>query len=248
MPEVERGAAEHDKADFAAIWRRGHHLHLRHRVHRPQERSQTCDLDPFRAYLDSIGDSLVIGEDDESFKVPCSHRHPRRGPARRPRSTVRWSWPRSRICGPRHDDLAAGRKAQSTDDLDAIEAELRAGRAGGRSPPEKRYGFVAVCAGDGLAAASGIWACDQVVISGGQTMNPSTEDILREIEPHPQPRSCSCCPTTRTSSWRPSSASPLAEGKQVMVAPHPQTIPQGICRPDERGHGGGGPAGQFLRP
>ena len=51
------------------------------------------------------------------------------------------------------DDLAAGQKAQSTDDLDAVEAELERGEAatGGRAR-KRRYGFLAVCAGDGLAA------------------------------------------------------------------------------------------------
>ena len=80
-------------------------------------------------------------------------------------------------------DLAAGRKAQSTDDLDAIEAELEQAEQA-EVPAEKRYGFLAVCAGDGLAAAFRDLGVDRVV-SGGQTMNPSTEDILREIDKTP---------------------------------------------------------------
>ena len=54
------------KADFAHGCR-GHHLHLRHRIHRAQDTRSGSE--PFRTYLNSIGDSLVIGEDDEAFKV-----------------------------------------------------------------------------------------------------------------------------------------------------------------------------------
>ena len=49
------------------------------------------------------------------------------------------------------EELAAGKQAQSTDDLDAVEEELEA-MEGGVAAPEKRYGFLAVCAGEGLAA------------------------------------------------------------------------------------------------
>ena len=80
-------------------------------------------------------------------------------------------------------DLAAGRKAQSTDDLDAIEEELEKGEAA-VAAPEKRYGFLAVCAGEGLAAVFRDLTVDRIV-SGGQTMNPSTEAILQEVNRTP---------------------------------------------------------------
>ena len=80
-------------------------------------------------------------------------------------------------------DLAAGRKAQSTDDLDAIEEELESGEAA-VAAPEKRYGFLAVCAGEGLAAVFRDLTVDRIV-SGGQTMNPSTEAILQEVNRTP---------------------------------------------------------------
>ncbi|MEI3122506.1 MAG: hypothetical protein V8S81_01585 [Oscillospiraceae bacterium] len=50
--------------------------------------------------------------------------------------------------------------------------------------PEKKYGFVAVCAGDGLAAVFRDLGADGIV-GGGQTMNPSTEDILKEVNRPP---------------------------------------------------------------
>ena len=55
-------------------------------------------LDPLREYLGSIGDSLVIGEDDEAFKVHVHTNIPGRRAEPRPRSTGRWSWQRSRTC------------------------------------------------------------------------------------------------------------------------------------------------------
>ncbi len=79
------------------------------------------------------------------------------------------------------DDLAAGKHVQSTDDLDAVEAELEAGADGGapvKAAPEKKFGYVAVCAGQGLEAVFRDLGVDGL-IAGGQTMNPSTEDILR---------------------------------------------------------------------
>ena len=121
-----------------------------------------------------------------AFKVHVHTNEPRRRPDQGRRSTARWSWPRSRTCAPRPDDLAAGKQAQSTDDLEAVEAELEADpwRAPESAAPEKKYGFVAVAAGEGLAAVFYDLGVDGV-ISGGQTMNPSTEDILKEIEKTP---------------------------------------------------------------
>ena len=82
--------------------------------------------------------------------------------------------------------LAAGGKAQSTDDLEAIEQELEAAEHenAGEAEPEKDFGFLAVCAGEGLANVFTDLGADGV-ISGGQTMNPSTESILKEIKKVP---------------------------------------------------------------
>ena len=68
----------------------------------------------------------------------------------------------------------------------------------------KPFGFLAVCAGDGLAAVFADLGADGIV-NGGQTMNPSTESILTEVEGSRRRRSL-CCRTTRTSSWPRSSA------------------------------------------
>ena len=180
------------------------------------------DLDPFRAYLNSIGDSLVIGEDDESFKV---HVHTDT-PGEALTAAQRYgTLELAKIENMRTQaaDLAAGRKAQSTDDLDAIEAELEQAEQA-EVPAEKRYGFLAVCAGDGLAAAFRDLGVDRVV-SGGQTMNPSTEAILREVN-HTPSEIVFVLPNNKNIVMAAQQCVGLTE-KQVIVVPT-HSIPQGI--------------------
>ena len=121
-------------------------------------------------------------------------------------------------------DLAAGRKAQSTDDLDAIEEELEKS-ACAVAAPEKRYGFLAVCAGEGLAAVFRDLGVDRIV-SGGQTMNPSTEAILREIDQTPS-EVVFVLPNNKNIIMAANQAVDLVEDKQIIVIPT-KTIPQGI--------------------
>ena len=125
------------------------------------------------------------------------------------------------------DDLAAGRHVQSTDDLDAVEAELEGGHEAARkvAAPEKKYGVVTVCAGEGLAAVFHDLGVDGI-ISGGQTMNPSTEDIMREIDKTPA-EIVFVLPNNKNIIMAAEQCVPLAEGKKVVVLPS-KTVPQGI--------------------
>ena len=122
-----------------------------------------------------------------------------------------------------YDDVAAGKKAQSVDDLDAVEEELE---NGSRAPaqPEKRYGFLSVCAGDGLADVFRDLGVDGV-ISGGQTMNPSTESILKEIERVPA-ETVFVLPNNKNIIMAAQQCVGLAS-KEVVVVPT-ETIPQGV--------------------
>ena len=146
-----------------------------------RKREDITSLDPLREYLGSIGDSLVIGEDDEAFKV---HVHTNIPGDALSEAQKYGTLELAKIENMRlqHDDLTAGRKARSTDDLEAVEKELEGQPAEPDAPaaPEKRYGSVAVCAGEGLAGVFRDLGADEI-IEGGQTMNPSTEDILRAI-------------------------------------------------------------------
>ena len=182
-------------------------------------------IEPLRMYLDSIGDSLVIGEDDEAFKV---HVHTNIPWEALNESQKYGTLELAKIENMRmqHDDLAAGRTARSTDDLEAIEQELESGHtdAPKSAAPSKRYGSVAVCAGAGLAGVFRDLGVDEVV-EGGQTMNPSTDDILKAIERTPA-EIVFVLPNNKNIIMAAEQAAPLSD-KQVVVIPS-KTVPQGI--------------------
>ncbi len=177
------------------------------------------DLTPLRAYLDSIGDSLVIGEDDEAFKVHVHTNIPGDALSEAQKfGTLELA--KIENMRTQAEDVAAGKKAQSVDDLDQVEEELESGPAA----PEKRYGFLAVCAGEGLSTVFQDLGVDGV-ISGGQTMNPSTESILREIEKVPA-EIVFVLPNNKNIIMAAQQCVGLAS-REVVVVPT-ETIPQGV--------------------
>ena len=190
-----------------------------------RKREDITSLDPLREYLGSIGDSLVIGEDDEAFKV---HVHTNIPGDALSEAQKYGTLELAKIENMRlqHDDLTAGRKARSTDDLEAVEKELENQPAKQEAPaePEKRYGSVAVCAGAGLAGVFRDLGVDEI-IEGGQTMNPSTEDILHAIEKTPA-EIVFVLPNNKNIIMAAQAAAELATRK-VLVVPT-KTVPQGI--------------------
>ena len=190
-----------------------------------RKREDITSLDPLREYLGSIGDSLVIGEDDEAFKV---HVHTNIPGDALSEAQKYGTLELAKIENMRlqHDDLTAGRKARSTDDLEAVEKELENQPAKQDAPaePEKRYGSVAVCAGAGLAGVFRDLGVDEI-IEGGQTMNPSTEDILRAIEKTPA-EIVFVLPNNKNIIMAAQAAAELAS-REVVVVPT-KTVPQGI--------------------
>ena len=226
MPEVTEDAQAQEKADFAALSEEDITFTfdtvfiVRKTVNKP--------LEPLRAYLSSIGDSLVIGEDDEAFKV---HVHTDIPGEALTEAQKYGTLELAKIENMRTqaEDLAAGRKAQSTDDLDAVEAELESAPAEAETghvvaAPEKKYGFLAVCAGDGLAAVFQDLGADGVV-SGGQTMNPSTESILAGVDKIPA-ETVFVLPNNSNIIMAAQQCDALTE-KNVIVIPT-KTVPQGI--------------------
>jgi len=191
-----------------------------------RKKDENVSLEPLRVYLDSIGDSLVIGEDDEAFKVHVHTNIPWDALAE---SQKYGTLELAKIENMRmqHDDLAEGRKARSTDDLEAIEQELESGEAAAAQPaaPEKPFGFVAVCAGAGLAGVFRDLGADGI-IEGGQTMNPSTEDILKAIEQTPA-EVVFVLPNNKNIIMAAEQCVRLCEDKRVVVLPS-KTVPQGI--------------------
>ena len=226
MPQVEEESAPADKADFVAMAAEDITFAF-DTVFIVRKHTEEVDLEPFRTYLNSIGDSLVIGEDDTAFKV---HVHTNTPGAALTESQKYGTLELAKIENMRTqaDDLAAGKHVQSTDDLEAVEAELEAGADGGapvKAAPEKKYGFVAVCAGQGLEAVfRDLWV--DGVISGGQTMNPSTEDILREVDKTPA-EIVYVLPNNKNIIMAAEQCVRLCEDKRVVVLPS-KTVPQGI--------------------
>ena len=226
MPQVEEESAPADKADFVAMAAEDITFAF-DTVFIVRKHTEEVDLEPFRTYLNSIGDSLVIGEDDTAFKV---HVHTNTPGAALTESQKYGTLKLAKIENMRTqaDDLAAGKHVQSTDDLEAVEAELEAGADGGapvKAAPEKKYGFVAVCAGQGLEAVFRDLGVDGV-ISGGQTMNPSTEDILREVDKTPA-EIVYVLPNNKNIIMAAEQCVRLCEDKRVVVLPS-KTVPQGI--------------------
>ena len=226
MPQVEEESAPADKADFVAMAAEDITFAF-DTVFIVRKHTEEVDLEPFRTYLNSIGDSLVIGEDDTAFKV---HVHTNTPGAALTESQKYGTLELAKIENMRTqaDDLAAGKHVQSTDDLEAVEAELEAGADGGapvKAAPEKKYGFVAVCAGQGLEAVFRDLGVDGV-ISGGQTMNPSTEDILREVDKTPA-EIVYVLPNNKNNIMAAEQCVRLCEDKRVVVLPS-KTVPQGI--------------------
>ena len=188
-------------------------------------KNEHTDLDAFRAYLNSIGDSLVIGEDDESFKV---HVHTDIPGAALTEAQKYGVLELAKIENMRtqYEDMAAGRAPQSTDDLDMAEAALEAAEdIDAIAPAEKKYGVVTVCAGEGMASLFHDLGADQI-ISGGQTMNPSTEDILRAIARTPA-EVVFVLPNNKNIIMAAEQCVGLIEGKEIVVVPT-RTVPQGV--------------------
>ena len=179
-------------------------------------------IEPFRAYLDSIGDSLVIGEDDQAFKVHVHTDIPGEALSEAQKyGTLELA--KIENMRTQAEELAAGKTAQSTDDLDMVEAQLDDASAA-PAAPEKKYGFLAVCAGDGLAEVFKDLGADGVV-SGGQTMNPSTESLLSGVERIPA-ETVFILPNNSNIIMAAQQCSALTE-KNVVVIPT-KTVPQGI--------------------
>ena len=220
VPEVSEESETKEKADFAAL--EDEITFTFDTVFIVRKTMGEKSLEPLRAYLDSIGDSLVIGEDDECFKV---HVHTDIPGTALTEAQKYGTLELAKIENMRtqRDDLAAGREAHSTDDLDAVEAELEE-QENAVAPAEKRYGFVAVCAGDGLADTFRALGVDTIV-SGGQTMNPSTEAILKEVN-HTPSEIVFILPNNKNIIMAAQQCEGLTE-KQIVVIPT-ATVPQGI--------------------
>ena len=180
------------------------------------------DLEPLRKYLTSIGDSLVIGEDDENFKVHVHTNIPGNA-LNEAQNFGTLELAKIENMRTQHDDILAGKHVQTTDDLDAIERELEESEEQ-YCKSVKDYGVVTVCAGKGLEGLFKELGADGIV-TGGQTMNPSTDDILKEINRTPA-NTVFVLPNNKNIIMAAEQCVRLSD-KKVIIIPT-RTVPQGI--------------------
>ena len=199
-----------------------------------RKKSFDIDLRPLRLYLDSIGDSLVVSEDDEIFKV---HVHTDI-PAAALAESVKYG--ELEIADIENMRLQAIAQQKGEKPLTAKDAEdYQVGEKHDAPPsgqsdeivfarPEKDYGVVTVSAGAGMESLFlNDLGCDAVV-TGGQTMNPSTDDILHAIARTPA-STVFVLPNNKNIIMAAQQAVPLAaeHERKVIVVPT-TTVPQGV--------------------
>ena len=177
------------------------------------EKSENCP-DPFmlRAYLETIGDCVVVVDDEKIIKVHVHTDNPGKALQKALEFGYFINDPKPKIENMRIQHQNKVKEAQ----------QLEAGFA--PAVPEKEFGFVAVAAGHGLEALFTDLGVD-VVVRGGQTMNPSTDDILRAILATPA-KTVFVLPNNKNIIMAAEQAVKLTD-KSVCVL-QTRTVPQGI--------------------
>ncbi|MCR5830358.1 MAG: DAK2 domain-containing protein [Lachnospiraceae bacterium] len=178
--------------------------------------TQKDEID-FKAFLTSIGDSIVCVADDEMVKVHVHTNHP--GQAFEKGLTfgqlTSMKVDNMRI---EHDEKLFKEQEKAADAPKTAAPEHK--------EPSKEYGFIAVAAGKGLAEIFDELGVDHV-IEGGQTMNPSTEDMLNAIDAV-DAKNIFIFPNNKNIILAAQQARDLTEDKNIIVIPS-KTIPQGIA-------------------
>lgn len=140
-----------------------------------REKNATSNALTLKAYLESVGDCVVVVEDDDIIKV---HVH-----SNEPGNVIQAALKCGSLTNIKIDNM---RFQHQNADVGVENHEKKNSEAEKyeKAQPEKDFGFVAVAAGDGFVELFREIGVDQIV-TGGQTMNPSTEDILRAVEAVP---------------------------------------------------------------
>ena len=170
--------------------------------------SEIARPEQLREFLCNLGDSLVLVDDDEIIKV---HVH-----TNNPGTAIEEALTYGSLVTVKIENMRLQHTEKVMNEQD-LEPKV--------APPEKKYGVVAVCAGDGIASAFRDLGVDGI-IQGGQTMNPSTEDILKAVNRTPA-EIVFVFPNNKNIIMAAEQTIPLCEEKQVVVIPS-KTIPQGI--------------------
>ena len=176
--------------------------------------SRQSEKDPemLRSFLSGLGDSLVLVDDEEIIKV---HVH-----TNQPGIALQEALEYGYLVKVKIENM----RLQHTEKLLEKQEMAQQQQTEPVAAPEKPFGVVSVCAGDGLAAVFRDLGCDQIV-SGGQTMNPSTQNILSAINRTPA-ETVFVFPNNKNIIMAAEQTIPLTE-KTVIVIPS-KTVPQGV--------------------
>ena len=184
------------------------------------KRDEECTKEPseLRAYLETIGDCVVVVDDDEIIKVHVHTDHPgnafEEGLTFGQLTSMKVENMRDQHEKAKHDAQQPKKKsAKSKENEKIVSVEIT-----------KPVGFVSVCAGEGLEALFKDLGVD-VVVSGGQTMNPSTDDILRAVESTPA-ETVYVLPNNKNIIMAAEQTIRISTRKVIVL--HTRTVPQGI--------------------
>ena len=172
------------------------------------------DEEEFKDYLMSIGDSLVVVADDDIVKV---HVH-----TNDPGEAIQKALTYGQLSNMKIDNMRLEHHEKVIKEAEKMAAQQAAQRA---AKPEKEVGFITVSAGDGMGEIFKELGADYL-IQGGQTMNPSTEDMLKAID-EVNAKNIFIFPNNKNIILAANQARDLTEDKNIVVIPA-KTIPQGI--------------------
>lgn len=192
-------------------------------VEKSDDKKGEGTADSFRSYLQKLGDSLVFVDDQEIIKLHVHTNHPGKvmENALKYGQLVMVKVENMRL---QHSELVASEEsdaeqaAEPAPDLSTPEPVIAA--------PEKRYGFVAVCMGEGISETFTDLGTDQLIY-GGQTMNPSTQDILDAVNRTPA-EIVFILPNNKNICMVAQQATKLSTEKKAIVIPT-VSIPQGLA-------------------
>ena len=169
----------------------------------------------FKAYLDSIGDSIVVVSDDDIVKV---HVHTNDPGLAIQKALTYGSLTRMKI-----DNMREEHEEKLIKDASKLAKEMKENEA--KMAPKKDIGFISVSIGEGMNEIFNSLGTDYI-ISGGQTMNPSTEDMLNAID-KVNADNIFILPNNKNIIMAAKQAAELVEDKNIIVIPT-KNVPQGI--------------------
>ena len=182
-----------------------------------KEFTEADELD-FKAYLESIGDSIVCVADDDVVKI---HVH-----TNDPGLAIQRALTYGQLSRMKIDNMREEHQEKLIRDAENLAKQQKAEEEQKKSAePRKPMGFITVSIGEGLNGIFKELGADYI-IEGGQTMNPSTEDMLNAID-HVNADTIFILPNNKNIVLAANQAKALVEDKEIIVIPT-KTVPQGI--------------------